>query len=162
MFEDEDETAFQRQLAYIQSLPEGDEKSRLLADLSRDYAGRGDLLGEQYAQASTDFTSAMEMPEAQVAGPSDNPFAITVGPNALQYAAQGLRAYDANKRRNTAEEGLTGLSEGKERGLGGVMAQGAKQKAMADTLRKPMAGGFGSLGMSPEEEELLMRRRMGI
>lgn len=156
-----DETMFEERLRYIQSLPEGEEKQRLIADLSRDYAGREELLSTEYSQAQDDLLGAMEMPTAQVAGSSSNPFAIAIAPDITQYAAQGLRAYDANKRRKGAREGLEGLSEGRERGLGGVMAAGA-QGALADRLRTPMAGGFGSLGMSEEEEELLRRRRLGI
>ena len=152
-----DETMFERQLAYIQSLPDGEEKDRLLADLTRDYANRGDLLGTEYSQAQSDLTAALDMPTAQVAGPSSNPFAIAVAPDITQYAAQGLRAYDAGKRRTKAREGLEALSEGRERGLGGVMRQGAT-RAMADRLRG-MPGGFGSVGM--EEDELERLRRLG-
>lgn len=164
--EDDEKTLFEQRLAAIQAMPEGDAKTRAIADLSRDYKGREAILGEEYSQAVSDLDAAFDMPQSRTAGPSSNPFAVEIAPSALQYAAQGLRGYNAMQDRDTARQGLETLSEGREAGLGAVMGAGASpQQAMAQQLRGGDAmktAGFGTLGMSPEEEERIRRMRLGI
>ena len=158
--EDEEKTLFEQRLAAIQAMPEGEMKQQAIADLSRDYEGRKDVLGTEYAQAQTDLDAAFDMPETRQSAPG-NPFSVAIAPSALQYAAKGLRGYDAMKRGREAKTGLEALSEGQEAGLGAVMGAGA-QKAMANQLRQPMAGGFGTGGLSPEDEEKMRRIRAGL
>lgn len=163
--EDDEKTLFEQRLAAIQAMPDGDAKTKAIADLSRDYKGREEVLGAEYSDAVERLDDAFDMPQSRVAG-SGNPFAVEIAPSALQYAAQGLRGYNAMQDRDTARQGLEGLSEGRESGLGAVMGAGASpQSAMARQLRGGDAmanAGFGTLGMSPEEEERIKRMRLGI
>lgn len=159
---DIEESIFQRRLEYIKTL-EGDAKEKALADLSRDYPGRMELASAELASAEGELSAAMDMPQTRVAGSSSNPYAVAVAPNALEYAAQGLRGYNAIQDRGRAKGELAALSEGKERGLGGLMeSMAAQSSALRQPARDAMATtGFGSLGLTEEELEELKRRRMG-
>jgi len=162
-------STFEERLRIIRAMPDGPEKEKAILDLTRDYQNRQSALETQQLYAQRDLESAMEMPQARTAGPSGNPFAVAIAPNVMEYAAQGLRAYDANKRRNAAAEGLEGLSAGRESGLGELFRAGVNQSApmtgdaVADKLRGDAmtSAGFGNLGMDEEEMLRLLRGGYG-
>ena len=136
------DSIFEERLKAIQSMPEGPAKQQAIADLSRDYAGRTERAQGNLRNANSELAQAMTMPQARTAGPSQNPFAVAVAPNPMEFLAQGLRGYNAVQDRKGAMSALEDLSQGQERGLGAVM----------------------SAAMSPEEEEeeRLRRMRLGL
>lgn len=161
---DEDEkTVFELRLEQLRRMPPGPDRDEAIANLTRDYQGRSDVLSGQLTGAENQLADAFSgMPQAQVAGPSSNPFAIAVAPDITQYLAQGLRGYDAMNRRKQAMEGLEGLSQGREAGLGAMFQAGVgdRQAALADSLRgnAMQNAGFGTLGLSEEELRRLYGR----
>lgn len=160
----DDETGFQKRLAYIQSLPEGQEREEAIADLSRDYPGRMAVAESELAEANQALDSSMVMPQTQTAGPSSNPFAVAVAPNALEYAAQGLRGYNAVQDRDRLRGEIEELSLGKERATGGVMDSMAAQ---ASALRQPAVdamantdfGRVGPGGSTPEDYMKYLKKK---
>lgn len=135
---------YEQRRAEINRLPPGPQKDKELADLSRDYEGRGALATDKLATAQSDFSSAMD-PLAMTKGPSGNPFAVDVGPGIAAHVGRGMNMYNANKRRKGAEADLEGLSAGKEsatKKLIGSMSEEEKRqqrkKALADGLRNFM------------------------
>lgn len=132
--EEDDASVFERRREAIQSMPPGPEREQALADLSRDYEGRSSMAEGRVDSAETELADAMDMPGAETAGSSRNPFAVAVAPSALQYAAKGLRGYRANKDRKAARADLEELSEGKERATSSMLDPGILAKKLREKM----------------------------
>jgi hypothetical protein len=145
---DAENSIYQKEMARIAAMPEGPAKQAKIAELTRDYKGRGARGDASLEDARKRMAGAMDMPTASVAGNAKNPFAISVAPSALQYGSKMLEGYNAMQDRDKAETDLEDLSKGQEAALGGVLAGAAANPGA------PGMAGIPGLGRLTEEERM--------
>jgi hypothetical protein len=156
----DNQSIYQKRLDEINRLPE-DQRQQALEMLSRDYQGRGELLGNQRSEAQGAYQGAMDsMPMgAQTAGPSGNPFAVAVA-NPLGSIAKGLEGYQAQQDKAAAETAMGKMSAGKEQATSALMG------AQSNALRGgggPMPGQPGGMPQpGTPEYEMMMRGQRNI
>lgn len=141
---------YEKRMAEINRLPP-DQRQAALAMLTRDYQGRGELLGAQRGEAQGHYQDALtNMPMgAQTAGPGSNPFARAVA-NPMGSVAKGMQGYQAKQDRAQAEAAMEQMSQSKEQATSDLM--GAQSNALRGGGR-PMPG-------TPEYEALMRKQRM--
>jgi hypothetical protein len=159
MFQDDEKTAFELRFEIIKAMPEGEQKTKAMEDLFKDYPG---LMSQAQDEIDKGFDMAYQAsPQATPSAPG-NPYSVTVAANPLEHMAVAGQRVKGQMDMNASREEQRGLSQSKK-DAAMAMGQAALQQGQAAGLRsRPGARGpVGPDGLTDEERrqrQMMMMR----
>lgn len=108
-----EETMFQKRLAQIRAMPEGEAKQAALQALAMDYPGRIQAIEQQQEMAKQMATAPM--PEGKLAGSHGNPYSVYIGASPIGMAATAAGQFKGHRNyRDLKDQREKLLSKGEE------------------------------------------------